>query len=147
MRIKEIIDESSSCGATSSGAIAIAPVYKTNGNSFFGGDPSSSIYGTIKNHRVNRKKKVIEELQPNTYIVKWQVEDTHGKGLFAHSARFQNINRQELELDIEDILDKWLAENYDLNELSDVILNYRVYLNGKRTFEGKYNYITKHEFD
>ena len=64
MKISEIISETASCGATSSGAIATIPTASVNlkRGQFFGGDPSSSIYAVKKGSTKNRKKKVAESL-------------------------------------------------------------------------------------
>ncbi|VVC05892.1 Uncharacterised protein [uncultured archaeon] len=50
------LKESASCGATSAGGIAtVIGNRKVPDGQFFGGDPSSSIYSTIKKHRQKRK--------------------------------------------------------------------------------------------
>ena len=61
MRLSDI-KENSSSGATSSANMGttIAGGTPPKGQ-FFGGDPSSSIYSTIKNNRKKRKEKVAEE--------------------------------------------------------------------------------------
>lgn len=58
MKISEIINETSSSGSTGAGSIATnISNGKLKDGQFFGGDPSSSIYATIKKHRENRKNK------------------------------------------------------------------------------------------
>ena len=64
MNLKEIINESASSGSTSSGAIALSFSTKMPKNdSFFGGDPASSIYTSIKKHRKARKEQVEENVE------------------------------------------------------------------------------------
>jgi len=148
MRLKELIKETASSGSTTSANMGTALAGGTPPKGmFFGGDPNSSIYTTIKKHRNARKKAVSENMEPKTYKVVWQAQDNVGKGNFVHSEMFQCANRQEMDLDVEQVLDKWLMENYELEELYDVTLNYRVYLDNKRIFEGRYNYTDRHEND
>lgn len=56
------LEESSSCGSTSSSSIATVNTGLSNGpikGQFFGGDPNSSIYDTIKKNRKKRNKDKI----------------------------------------------------------------------------------------
>jgi hypothetical protein len=61
MKISELLKENSSAGGTSAGSIAtnMTPNGTPPNGQFFGGDPSSSIYNTIKKNRKNRRKSVI----------------------------------------------------------------------------------------
>lgn len=63
MRLRDI-KENASCGATSSGAIATAISGGTPpAGQFFGGNPSSSIYGPIKKRRAARRRKQMSEAE------------------------------------------------------------------------------------
>jgi hypothetical protein len=57
MKIRDLIRETSSGGSTSAGSIASvnSPMGTPPEGQFFGGDPNSSIYKPIKNHRKRRK--------------------------------------------------------------------------------------------
>ena len=146
MRLKEMIKETASGGSTGASSVAYAPAGSTpKAGQFFGGDPNASIYGIIKKNRENRKKKVVENMHSKTYVVKWQVEDAVGRGGFVHSSPFQCDSRQTMDLDVEAVLDKWLMEHFELDELYDTTINYRVYFEGKRVFEGRYNYTDRHD--
>jgi hypothetical protein len=62
MKISEVINETASSGSTTSANMGttIAGGTPPKGQ-FFGGDPASSIYTTIKKHRKDRKSKVAED--------------------------------------------------------------------------------------
>jgi hypothetical protein len=60
MKIKEIT-EHASAGACSAGAIASSTAQPGPGQ-FWGGDPNSSVYSTIKRNRSKNKKKTRKQI-------------------------------------------------------------------------------------
>jgi hypothetical protein len=93
MKISELLKETASCGSTSAGSIATVNATGTPPKGqFFGGDPSSSIYGVIHKNRKNRKKPIKEGLTKNsrgTYLFIYNPD----VGLFIRKGEFSNHGR------------------------------------------------------